>query len=72
MKTVQAITSSMPIKKKIVKAFRMKWDASKITNVKYNSIRNTYFATLFTYLPHQKEYQRLGVYEINAIEVEDN
>jgi len=60
---IKAIHSSDPNKPKVVKAFKDKFSATKITSVKYNSNRNTFFATCF------RKFERLGLKEINAIEV---
>ena len=60
---IKAIRSFDPEKKKIVKAFKDKFSASKVTSVKYNSDRNTYIATCF------RKFERLGLKEINAIEI---
>jgi len=60
---IKAIHSANPNKSKIVKVFKDKFNATKITSVKYNSNRNTFFATCF------RKFERLGLKEINAIEV---
>jgi len=65
---IKAIRSGNPHKKKIVNAFKKKYDASKITNVKFNPERNIFFANCFFY-DEVKSYQFLGIKEINAIEV---
>lgn len=62
--SVKAIHSSNPDKPNIVKTFKDKFSATKVTSVKYNTDRNTFFATCF------RRFERLGLKEINAIEIE--
>ena len=61
---IKAIHSANPDKPLIVKAFKDKFSATKVTSVKYNSDRNTFFATCF------RRFERLGLKEMNAIEIE--
>ena len=61
---IKEIHSAYPDKPLVVKAFKNKFSATKVTSVKYNSNRNTFFATCF------RRFERLGLKEINAIEVE--
>ncbi len=61
---IKAIHSANPDKPLIVKAFKDKFSATKVTSVKYNSNRNTFFATCF------RRFEKLGLKEMNAIEIE--
>lgn len=61
---IKAIHSADPDKPLVVKAFKDKFSATKVTSVKYNTDRNTFFGTCF------RRFERLGLKEINAIEVE--
>jgi len=60
---IKAIKSYDPDKPLIMKAFKEKFNATKVTSVKFNSNRNTFFATCF------RGYEKLGLKEINSIQI---
>ena len=61
---IKNITSYDPIKSKVVKLFKDKFSATKITTVKFNTTTNTYTANCF------QKFSFLGNKEINANEME--
>ena len=63
---IKNITSYDPIKSKVVKLFKDKFSATKITTVKFNTTTNTYSANCF------QKFTFLGNKEINAEELENN
>lgn len=61
---IKNITSYDPIKSKVVKLFKDKFSATKITTVKFNTTTNTYSANCF------QKFNFLGNKQINANEME--
>ena len=61
---IKNITSTNPIKQSVVKLFKDKFRATKITTVKFNTTTNTYSANCF------QKFSFLGNKEINANELE--
>ena len=64
--SIKNITSYDPIKSKVVKTFKNKFSATKVTTVKFNNTTNTYTANCF------QKFSFLGNKEINANEMEIN
>tara|TARA_Y100000592_G_scaffold19606_1_gene30044 strand:- start:1154 stop:1366 length:213 start_codon:yes stop_codon:yes gene_type:complete len=60
IKAIKSYDSNKPL---IMKAFKEKFNATKVTSVKFNSNTNTFFATCF------RGYERLGAKEINSIQI---
>ncbi len=62
---IENITSTDPFKKPVVKVFKYKFKASKITNVKFDTVKKVYTANCF------QKFNFLGNKEINAEDLYD-
>ena len=62
---IKNITSTDPFKKPVVKVFKYKFNASKITNVKFDTVKKVYTANCF------QKFNFLGNKEINAEDLYD-
>lgn len=57
---IKNITSSDPFKKPVVKAFKGIYSASKVTNVKFDTVKKVYTANCF------QKFNFLGNKQVNA------
>ena len=62
---IKNITSTDPKKAEVVKQFKDRYSASKVTNVKYDTVKEIYTANCF------RKFAFLGNNQINETEIED-